>query len=58
MSGSYAMVDPAGRFYDNALGKYNYSRPIIEIGARLAIQQVNYDFSRFVSRNGFYRWSR
>ena len=58
MKGSYAMVDPAGRFYDNAMGKHNYSRPILEIGSRLAIQQVNYDFSKFVSRGGIYHWTR
>lgn len=58
MQGSYAMVDPAGRFYDNAKGKHNYSRPILEIGARLAIQQVNYDFSKFVLRGGIYNWSK
>lgn len=57
MKGSYAMVDPAGRFYDNATGRHNYSRPILEIGSRLAIQQVNYDFSKFVSRGGIYNWS-
>lgn len=57
MKGSYAMVDPAGRFYDNAKGKHNYSRPILEIGARLAIQQVNYDFSKFVERGGIYNWT-
>ena len=56
MRGSYAMVDPAGRFFDNANGKHNYSRPILEIGSRLAIQQVNYDFSKFVRRNGIYDW--
>lgn len=56
MRGSYAMVDPAGRFYDNTTGKHNYSRPILEIGSRLAIQQVNYDFSKFVSRGGIYDW--
>jgi radical S-adenosyl methionine domain-containing protein 2 len=56
MKGSYAMVDPAGRFYDNVEGKHNYSRPILEIGSRLAIQQVNYDFSKFVSRGGIYQW--
>ena len=58
MKGSYAMVDPAGRFYDNAKGKHNYSRPILEIGARLAIQQVNYDFSKFVDRGGIYQWQK
>lgn len=57
MKGSYAMVDPAGRFYDNTTGKHNYSRSIIEIGSRLAIQQVNYDFSKFVSRGGIYNWT-
>jgi radical S-adenosyl methionine domain-containing protein 2 len=56
MKGAYAMVDPAGRFYDNTMGRHNYSRPILEIGSRLAIQQVNYDFSKFVSRGGIYNW--
>lgn len=58
MKGSYAMVDPAGRFYDNSNGKHNYSRPILEIGARLAIQQVNFDFSKFVERGGIYLWKK
>lgn len=56
MKGSYAMVDPAGRFYDNAQGKHNYSRPILEVGARIAIQQVNYDFNKFIERGGIYNW--
>jgi radical S-adenosyl methionine domain-containing protein 2 len=57
MKGSYAMVDPAGRFYDNTGGKYNYSSPILEIGSRLAIQQVTYDFGKFVRRQGVYDWT-
>lgn len=57
MIGSYAMVDPAGRFFDNTTGGHTYSIPILEIGARLAIQQMSYDFSKFVSRGGFYNWS-
>lgn len=56
MMGSYAMVDPAGRFFDNTTGEHNYSKPILEIGARLAIQQMNYDFQKFVSRGGIYNW--
>ena len=58
MKGSYAMVDPAGRFFDNATGKHNYSRPIIEIGPFLAIQQVNYDIKKFESRGGWYDWEK
>jgi len=57
MTGSYVMVDPAGRFYDNTIGQHTYSRPILEIGARLAIQQMQYDFGKFVSRGGIYDWS-
>lgn len=57
MKGSYAMVDPAGRFYDNAKGKHNYSKPILEVGARIAIQQVNYDFNKFIERGGIYDWN-
>lgn len=56
MLGSYAMVDPAGRFYDNAEGKNTYSKSILEIGARLAIQQMRYNFSKFVLRGGIYNW--
>jgi radical S-adenosyl methionine domain-containing protein 2 len=57
MKGSYAMVDPAGRFYDNSQGKHNYSRPINEIGAKIAIQQVNYDLEKFIERGGIYDWN-
>jgi radical S-adenosyl methionine domain-containing protein 2 len=56
MRGSYAMVDPSGRFYDNVDGRHRYSRPILELGARLAIQQMRYDFKKFLGRKGQYDW--
>lgn len=56
MKGSYAMVDPAGRFYDNVKGTHNYSRPILEIGAGQAVKEVNYDFEKFIQRDGLYDW--
>jgi radical S-adenosyl methionine domain-containing protein 2 len=56
MNGSYAMVDPAGRFYDNEKGEHNYSQPILEIGAHNAIEQVNYNYQKFVTRGGIYKW--
>lgn len=58
MTGSYAMVDPAGRFYDNTTGGHVYSNPILDIGARIAIQQMSYDFGKFVSRGGIYNWTK
>lgn len=58
MRGSYAMVDPAGRFYDNAQGKHNYSKPILSVGAEIAIQQVNYSTEKFKNRGGEYDWTK
>jgi len=56
MKGSYVMVDPAGRFFDNALGKHNYSNPILEIGLVSALEEVNLSFERFIDRGGIYNW--
>lgn len=56
MKGSYAMVDPAGRFFDNASGYHHYSQPILEVGVENALKEVNYDFNKFTSRGGIYDW--
>ncbi|MBK9481103.1 MAG: (d)CMP kinase, partial [Bacteroidetes bacterium] len=57
IKGSYAMVDPAGRFFDNTTGTHNYSSPILQVGVYAAIKEVHYDFSKFVSRGGIYDWA-
>ena len=56
MTGSYAMVDPAGRFFDNTGGKHVYSRPIIEVGTDAAFQEVAVDTGKFIARGGLYDW--
>ena len=56
MTGSYAMVDPAGRFFDNTGGRHVYSRPIIEVGANAAFQEVAVDTGKFIARGGLYDW--
>lgn len=56
IKGSYAMVDPAGRFFDNVTGTHNYSSQILEVGVKTAIQEVNYDLPKFLSRGGQYDW--
>ena len=33
MTGSYVMVDPAGRLFDNVSGNHTYSRPIRRCGS-------------------------
>jgi radical S-adenosyl methionine domain-containing protein 2 len=56
MTGSYAMIDPAGRFFDNTLGAHTYSRPILEVGVREAFSQVSFDLQTFEDRGGRYDW--
>ena len=56
IKGSYVMVDPAGRFFDNTNGKHHYSLPILEVGAQKAIRTMNYDNEKFMNRGGIYKW--
>lgn len=56
MTGSYAMVDPAGRFFDNTAGKHTYSRPILDVGVRTALEDVSVLPERFKDRGGRYDW--
>ena len=56
MTESYIMIDPAGRFFDNAQGFYEYSTPILEGGVEEALKQVSIDTERFRQRGGHYDW--
>lgn len=54
MQGTYIMVDPAGRFFDNTKGYHTYSEPILKVGVSDALNQIDYDFNRFIERGGLY----
>ena len=54
MTGSYAMIDPAGRFFDNSKGSHTYSRPILQAGVIGALQDVKIDPDMFARRGGSY----
>ncbi|HEY3194451.1 MAG TPA: viperin family antiviral radical SAM protein [Candidatus Dormibacteraeota bacterium] len=56
MIGSYAMVDPAGRFFDNTRGSYTYSDSILACGVSAAIQQIDISRDKFLGRGGQYDW--
>ena len=56
MTGSYVMVDPAGRFFDNVAGVHTYSRPMLEAGVEEALREVSVDARKFLSRSGMYDW--
>jgi radical S-adenosyl methionine domain-containing protein 2 len=54
MTGSYLMISPDGRFYDDTKGKHTYSSPILEAGWSNAIDQINVDVDKFDLRDGRY----
>jgi len=54
--GSYAMVDPAGRFFDSTKGGHQYSEPILKVGIEKAFHQALIDDVKFQNRSGIYDW--
>jgi radical S-adenosyl methionine domain-containing protein 2 len=52
--GTYAMVGPNGCFFDNSLGTYRYSRPIVSVGIEAAWAEINFSPERFCERHGDY----
>ena len=54
MTGSYLMIDPLGRFFDNTKGEHTYSRPILEVGVEAALKDIEIRPERFAARGGFY----
>ena len=56
MTGSYIMVDPMGRFYDNVDGRHRYGRPILQAGVEGALRDVRVDREAFERRGGRYEW--
>ncbi|MCU0444876.1 MAG: viperin family antiviral radical SAM protein [Microscillaceae bacterium] len=56
IKGSYLMIDPAGRFFDNSEGKHRYSQAILQVGVKTALAEINNDFEKFVQRGGQYDW--
>lgn len=58
MTSSYAMVDPAGRFFENTTGAHTYSNRILEVGGIQALEQMGYNFSKFIERGGIYDWNK
>lgn len=52
MVGSYIMVDPAGRFFQNRSGAsgYDYSPPILAVGAAQAFSRIGWSALKFDDR--------
>lgn len=57
IKGSYVMVDPAGRFFNNTNDAHNYSIPILKVGIKNALETMTYNIEKFLDRGGIYNWS-
>jgi len=56
IKGSYVMIDPAGRFFDNVDSDYKYSKKILDVGVVDAYHQMRYCNNKFKNRGGVYDW--
>lgn len=56
MTGSYLMIDPLGRFFDNVEGRQRFSRPILDVGLDVALADVQFSLVRLANRGGIYEW--
>lgn len=50
MIGSYLMIDPSGRFFDNVLGYYRFSDPILDVGLEAALGQIEWNIENYHQR--------
>ena len=58
MTGSYVMIDPMGRFFDNVDGRLVYSPSILDVDLEDAFARVRWERDRLVARGGLYAWRR
>jgi len=56
MTGSYLLVDPLGRLFENSSGKHTYSLPVQDSSVAECLKQINLDRSMFIKRGGLYKW--
>lgn len=52
IAGSYLMIDPKGRFFQNRVGQfgYDYSSSILDVGVDKALSEISFDVDKFCQR--------
>ena len=56
MTGSYLLIDPKGRIFENSKGEHTYSDSLAFVDINTALSQVNLDRNMFIKRGGIYDW--
>jgi radical S-adenosyl methionine domain-containing protein 2 len=56
MTGSYLLIDPQGRLFENSSGTHTYSDSLINNSFDHCIKQINLNREMFIKRGGIYEW--
>lgn len=56
MTGSYLLIDPQGRLFDNTKGTHTYSDSLVYTDFNICLSQVSYNRKTFIQRGGIYNW--
>lgn len=56
MTGSYLLIDPLGRMFENTLGSHSYSHSLITNSYNECYQQLQFNEDRFIARGGIYNY--
>ena len=58
MTGSYLLVDPTGRLFENSKGQHTYSDPLQDNSLSHCLEQIELNRYRFIKRGGIYEWEK
>lgn len=56
MTGSYLLIDPQGRLFENSEGRHTYSDSLIKNDIDHCLNQINLNREMFEKRGGIYEW--
>lgn len=56
MRGSYLLIDPQGRMFENSAGGHTYSDSLITHSVDHCLSQIKLNWDRFIERGGIYNW--
>lgn len=56
MTGSYLLIDPQGRLFEDSKGIHTYSKPLQYYNIDECLSEINLDREMFIARGGLYEW--
>lgn len=56
MTGSYLLIDPQGRLFENSMGRHTYSSPLQNNDIEKCLSEINLNREMFLKRGGIYDW--